>query len=92
MSGRSFLGRLWHELEPLVRHAIVTLSLEFIALLIGISTHYASSRVPDSKAIISYVTSIDTFFAVAALALFAAYALIQVFVRLAKSIRREIEK
>jgi branched-subunit amino acid transport protein AzlD len=77
------------EAGPIVRHAIVVLIIEGSLVLIGLGTKLLEYLFPEQKQYLQLIEILDVWLALALLSLFGIYTLLQVGMRLGRSLRSE---
>jgi len=88
--GEGFGVRIWHELEPLLVHAVVTLVLEMLVILVGGVAKVLEAMFPDKHSYLDLVEKVDIWVALVVLCMFAAYTVVEVALRLLGALRREV--
>ena|SRR5215471_9897618 len=82
----TFFQRVASEIEPILMHGIVVVSLELLLLLISGILVFLKYLLPDRKQDLDYIESTDLWVALLLLCLFGSYTLLIVAIRLGKGI------
>ena len=80
---------LWEEAEPIIRHAVVVLVLEASFLVIGLCTRLLGFLFPEQRIYLHIIELVDIWLALALLSLFGVFTLLQVALRLYRSLKSE---
>lgn len=92
MKGNGLGPRLRGELEPLLVHGAVALTLEAMVLVIGAGVKLLALLFPEKTDYVALIATIDVWFALAVLCLFGTYTLVEVLLRLSGAVVREYRR
>ncbi len=81
--------KFWLELQPIVNHVISVLVIELGLLAIGLVTHWLQAILPAQAKLFNLVETVDAWTALIVLCLFAFYTILQVALRLIRSLLDE---
>lgn len=87
---QGFWRKVWHEVQPIISHAVIILVLETSLLLIGLATLGLEHLFPKQEPYFSTLEKVDIWVALTLLCMFGVYTVILVGVRLFKGVRDEV--
>jgi hypothetical protein len=89
---RPFFMRIWHEVEPLLTHAIVVIILEVVILALALITHGIEQLIPSHEDLFEKLTQLEAYTALIVATTFAFYACLKIALILMKSLWEQMSK
>lgn len=84
-------GRIWNEVEPILSHAVVTVIVLAVVLVVGGACVIAEAWLPQQKEAIEWIEHYDVLFAQTLLTLFAVSSILLILIRIGRNISQEFK-